>query len=119
MPPSDSVFAIHAGVYAEIQSEMAAQRLRDPVKARSTVKDWVDYLYRELQFGLRQAIGTRSLDTLLGNKGELDRTIYDYVRTRVEDKGIDVRGVGIKDLILPGEMKDLMNKVREALATEG
>lgn len=92
----------------------ATYRIADPVKARSTVKDWGDYLYRELQFGLRQAIGTRSLDTLLANKGELDRAVYDYIRDRVVENGIEVRGVGIKDLILPGEMKEILNQVVEA-----
>jgi len=28
--------------------------------------------------------------------------------------GLEVRSVGIKDVILPGEMKDLMNRVTEA-----
>ncbi len=89
-------------------------QVADLVKARGTASDWRDYLYRELQFGLRQAIGTRSLDTLLSNKGELDRAVYDYIRARVTDNGIEVRGVGIKDLILPGEMKDILNQVVEA-----
>lgn len=89
-------------------------QIADLVKARSTAKDWIEYLYRELQFGLRQAVGTRSLDTLLSNKGEVDRAIYDFVRTQVVDNGIEVRSVGIKDLILPGEMKDILNQVVEA-----
>ena len=74
----------------------------------------MEYLYREAQFGLRQAVGTRSLDTLLANKGELDRAVYDAIRTQVADNGIEVINVGIKDLILPGEMKDILNQVVEA-----
>lgn len=89
-------------------------KIADAVKARSNIKNWTEYLYREVQFGLRQAVGTRSLDTLLANKGEVDRAVYDAVHTQVADNGIEVIDVGIKDLILPGEMKDILNQVVEA-----
>lgn len=40
--------------------------------------------------------------------------MYDYIRNRVIVNGIDARGVGIKDLILPGKIKDILNQVVEA-----
>ncbi len=92
----------------------ATFKVTDPVKARSSLKDFEDFLYRELQFGLRQAIGTRTLDALLGSKGELDRVVYEHVSAKVAPHGVDVRSVGIKDLILPGEMKDILNQVVQA-----
>ncbi len=92
----------------------ATYQVTDPVKARSSLKDFSDFLYRELQFGLRQAIGTRTLDALLGSKGELDRVVYEHVSAKVATHGVDVRSVGIKDLILPGEMKDILNQVVQA-----
>jgi len=92
----------------------AAYQVSDPVKARSAFKDWNDYLYRELQFGLRQAIAVRSLDELLSDKGVLDQEVYRYVREKVTEQGIEVRNVGIKDVILPGDMKDILNQVVEA-----
>ncbi len=36
------------------------------------------------------------------------------VRQRVAALGLEVISVGIRDVILPGDMKDLMNKVTEA-----
>lgn len=92
----------------------ASWRISDAVQARSAVGDYKDALYRELQFGLRQAIGTRTLDALLANKGELDQVIADYAAPRLAGYGVELLGVGIKDLILPGEMKSLLNQVVEA-----
>lgn len=92
----------------------AAYQVSDAVKAKRAYKDWSDYLYRELQFGLRQAIAVRSLDELLSDKGVLDREVYQYVRDRVTEQGIEVRSVGVKDVILPGDMKDILNQVVEA-----
>ena len=44
----------------------------------------------------------------------LARELDGIVRVRVAGFGIDVVALGIRDVILPGEMKDLMNKVTEA-----
>ena len=97
-----------------LRVNLAAQyQVTDPVKARSELVNFTDYLYREVQFALRQAVSARTLDTLLGNKGELDQAIYSTVRQKVSDFGIDVRSVGVKDVILPGDMKDILNQVVE------
>ena len=36
------------------------------------------------------------------------------MRRRAAEPGLEVASVGIRDVILPGDMKDLMNKVTEA-----
>ena len=92
----------------------AAYQVRDPVLARARLADFAGYLYRELQFAARQAIGTRTLDALLGNKGELDTVLYHSVRDKAAAYGIEVQSVGLKDVILPGEMKDILNQVVQA-----
>ena len=92
----------------------ASLRVTDPVAARSKVTRYADYLYRELQFGLRKAVSGKTLDELLGDKASLDADIFAYVRGRVVELGIEVLGVGVKDVILPGEMKDILNSVVQA-----
>ena len=89
----------------------AVYRIADPVKARDDLGNIAEYLYRTLQFGLRQAIGTQPLDGLLGDKDQLDRVVRNYVAERVEPHGLALETVGIKDVILPGEMKDILNQV--------
>lgn len=92
----------------------ASIRVTDPVAARTKVAKYGDYVYRELQFGLRKAIAAKTLDELLGDKALLDADIFGYVRGRVNELGIDVLGVGVKDVILPGEMKEILNSVVQA-----
>jgi regulator of protease activity HflC (stomatin/prohibitin superfamily) len=92
----------------------ALWQVLDVVKARTALTNFVDYVYKELQFALREAVGTRTLDELLGQKGALDREIADVVRSKVEEHGLAVRSVGVKDVILPGEMKTILNQVVEA-----
>ena len=92
----------------------ALWQVLDVVKARTALTNFVDYVYKELQFALREAVGNRTLDELLGQKGALDREIADVVRSKVEEHGLAVRSVGVKDVILPGEMKTILNQVVEA-----
>jgi regulator of protease activity HflC (stomatin/prohibitin superfamily) len=92
----------------------ALWQVLDAVKARGALTNFVEFVYKELQFALREAIGARVLDELLGDKGALDREIGDVVRAKVAELGLAVRSVGVKDIILPGEMKTILNQVVEA-----
>src|SRR5690242_916342 len=92
----------------------ALWQVLDAVKARSTLSNFVEFLYKELQFALREAVGGRTLDELLGDKGALDREVGEAVRAKVKEHGLAVRSVGVKDAILPGEMKTILNQVVEA-----
>ncbi len=74
----------------------------------------VDFLYKELQFGLRAAVGTRTLDELLENKTVIDDVVNQHIKRRVEGCGLEVERVGLKDIILPGDMKVILAKVVEA-----
>ncbi len=93
---------------------VAQYRVTDAVQARNELKSPVDWLYRELQFALRQAVGSRTLDALLGNKDQLDRAIFEPVVNAAAGYGLTLTSVGVKDLILPGEMKTILNQVVEA-----
>ena len=92
----------------------ATYQLADVETAVRAVKDPLDHLYKEVQFALRGAVGTRTLDALLEDKAAIDRTVADALKARFDAIGISVKSVGVKDIILPGDMKDLLGKVVEA-----
>ncbi len=92
----------------------ATYQLADVEKAVRATRDPLDHLYKEVQFGLRGAVGTRTLDALLEDKEAIDRSVADHLKAHFEAIGIAVKSVGVKDIILPGDMKDLLGKVVEA-----
>lgn len=92
----------------------ALWQLLDIVQARSGLQNFVEFVYKELQFALREAVGGRTLDELLGAKGDLDREIQASVLGRIGKHGMQLVSVGVKDIILPGDMKEILNKVVEA-----
>jgi regulator of protease activity HflC (stomatin/prohibitin superfamily) len=89
-------------------------KVADPLKAVTTVEDHRHALYREAQLALRAVVGTRELDALLSDKDAVAKELDGVVRGRAAGFGVEVVALGIRDVILPGEMKDLMNKVTEA-----
>ncbi|WP_322086426.1 slipin family protein [Burkholderia sp. BCC1999] len=86
----------------------------DVLRAFGQLQRPVEHLYRELQFALRSAVGTRSLDELLEDKQSIDEVVIAQVRARLGDSGVDVRSVGVKDIVLPGDMKTILAQVVEA-----
>ena len=92
----------------------AGYRVSDVLAAHAKQAKPVDFLYKELQFGLRAAVGTRTLDELLENKSVIDEVVEAHIRRRVAGFGLEVESVGVKDIILPGDMKLILAKVVEA-----
>jgi regulator of protease activity HflC (stomatin/prohibitin superfamily) len=72
------------------------------------------FLYRELQFALRAAVGTRTLDALLEDKGAIDASVAEHILPKTAEYGIEIESVGVKDIILPGDMKTILCQVVEA-----
>ena len=92
----------------------AGYRITDVRAAFGKQAKPLEYLYKELQFGLRAAVGTRSLDELLENKSIINEVVGAHARKAAEGYGIEVDSVGVKDIILPGEMKTILARVVEA-----
>lgn len=84
--------------------ELAYSRLAKPA----------EHIYRELQFGLRAAVGTRSLDELLENKQIIDEVVSQHLAAKLQGFGVSICSLGVKDIVLPGEMKLLLAQVVEA-----
>lgn len=92
----------------------AFRRIVDPERLVAAVPDVDAWLYRLVQFAIREAVAGRSLDEVLSAKAALDAELRDYVRARIADSGVEVTELGVKDVILPGEIRELVNKVVEA-----
>lgn len=93
---------------------LVTYQVLDPYKAVVVVNDHVQALYREAQLALRAAVGTRSLDALLADKESVGGEVRNAIAQRATEFGVVIRGVGLRDIILPGEMKTILNQVIEA-----
>ena len=89
-------------------------RVTDPVKALTAVDEYRQSLYREAQLALRAQVGANELDAFLVEKNKLSETLEQAVRKRAVSIGLEVNSFGIKDVVLPGDMKTILNRVTEA-----
>jgi regulator of protease activity HflC (stomatin/prohibitin superfamily) len=89
-------------------------RVRDPEVAVHEVEDYEAWLYHDLQMALRDAVGALTLDELLSKRGDLGRSVAAEIRGKAEAYGLSIQDVGLKDVTLPGDMKEILNQVIQA-----
>ena len=89
----------------------AQYKVVDIEKALLRNKDYDKQLYVAFQLALREHVSTMGFDELLEKK----ETIAPFVLQRVKEDafclGVEVAGFGIRDIILPGDVKEIMNQV--------
>ncbi len=86
-------------------------RINDPVKALHTVKNYEEQLYILMQLALREYIGAYTLDEILERKESISAQVVAAIKDRTSEMGIELLSAGVKDVILPGDVKDIINQV--------
>src|SRR5262245_30559617 len=95
----------------------AFTRVVDAEKAALAAGDVSGTVYRLVQFAIREAVATRTLDEILAARDTIDREVRAYVAERAASLGVEIGEIGVKDVILPGDVRELLNKVVEAERT--
>jgi regulator of protease activity HflC (stomatin/prohibitin superfamily) len=75
------------------------------------IDDFAEQLHVAAQLALREYVGKYRLDDLLENKEELSRFIFDRLKAGEKALFVEIVDAGVKDIILPGEIRDIMNTV--------
>lgn len=92
----------------------ADYRIVNPVVALHDVQDYRAALYSALQLVLREAVQARTLDGLLANRAALSQEMLEPARAAAQDLGLELLKVGVKDIILPGDVKKMLAQELEA-----
>jgi len=83
----------------------------DIEKALLNNKDFEKQLYIAMQLVLRAYVGTYTIDELLARKVSIAEAVFTEVKVEAAKLGVTVLNYGIRDVILTGEMKEIMNQV--------
>ncbi len=89
----------------------AQYKVVDIEKAILQNKDYEKQLYVAFQLALREYVAAYGFDELLEKKETIAPFILEAVKMAAENLGVEVNNFGIRDIILPGDVKDIMNKV--------
>ncbi len=86
-------------------------KIMDYVKIHSEIDNYEEQMHIALQLALREYIGKYRLDEILENKEQISDFVFKKLKERVSEYYIEVFDAGVKDIILPGEIRDIMNTV--------
>ncbi|WP_299519499.1 slipin family protein [Winogradskyella sp.] len=86
-------------------------KVTDVEKALLDNKDYEKQLYITMQLVLRAYVGAYTLDELLERKDNIAEAVFEDVKASASKLGVTILNCGIRDVILTGEMKDIMNQV--------
>ncbi|MFD2670954.1 slipin family protein [Marinicrinis sediminis] len=85
-------------------------KIVNPIRSLE-MKSFDEQIHIQLQLILREYVGTLKLDELLKRKEDIASFVLSRLQEKGEAFGIHFLSAGVKDVILPGEMKDILNTV--------
>ena len=90
---------------------MCTYKVVNPRTMIETIKNLENQVYACVQLVIREYVGRYRLDELLQQKEEISQFIFKRLKELEKDYCIEFKSAGIKDIILPGEIRDIMNTV--------
>lgn len=90
---------------------VCSYRITDAVKAVSERSNLGDSIYSFIQMTVRELVGNYRLDEILEKKVEIGSELMEIAKKSEADFFVTFASFGIKDIILPGEIRDIMNTV--------
>src|SRR5690349_3084287 len=89
-------------------------RVVDPVAAVERVADYGDRIYSDVQLAARRSLASMTLEAILTNRNQLSEDILRDVETVSAGYGVQIIRADVKDLVFPGNLQEIMNRVLTA-----
>ncbi len=86
-------------------------RIIDYVRIITEIDNYEEQMHVAAQLALRDYVGKYRIDEILENKEEMSKYIFERLKEKEKELYVDITDAGVKDIILPGEIRDIMNTV--------
>ncbi len=86
-------------------------KIDDYVKIATEIDDYEEQLRVAVQLALRDYVGKHKLDEILENKDAISAFVAAQLADKAKALYLTVYSADVKDIILPGEIRDIMNTV--------
>ena len=86
-------------------------RVTDYVKILTEIDDFAEQMHVAAQLALREYVGKHKLDEILENKDQMSQFVFAKLKSKEKDLFVEITDAGVKDIILPGEIREIMNTV--------
>ncbi len=89
-------------------------RIKDPIQVIMKIKDVTESMFQLAQATTRSVVGQSELDEILSKRYKVNKRIQSILSDFIDDWGLEVETVEIKDVELPEGMKRAMARQAEA-----
>jgi len=89
-------------------------KVSDPVAALHQVSNHDERLYSDVQLAARRSLASMTLEQILTNRNQLSEDILREVKSGAASYGMAILRADVKDLVFPGNLQEIMNKVLAA-----
>jgi regulator of protease activity HflC (stomatin/prohibitin superfamily) len=89
-------------------------RVIDATTAIHAVENYEERLYSDVQLAARRSLAAMDLEEILTNRNRLSEEILAEVQDSADGYGVTIRRADVKDLIFPGNLQEIMNRVLAA-----
>lgn len=89
-------------------------RVTDPTAAVQVVDQYEERLYSDVQLAARRSLASMALESILTNRTQLSEDILREVTATAAGYGVAILRADVKDLIFPGNLQEIMNRVLAA-----
>lgn len=85
----------------------------DPVAALHNVASYEERIYEDVQLAARRFLASKVLEAILSDRNEISDAVRDDVRGSASHYGVEILRADVKDLVFPGNLREIMNQVLE------
>ncbi len=88
-------------------------KITNAADAAHNVASFEDRIYEDVQLAARRYLASRKLEQILTDRNEISDTVRDDVKETASSYGVQIIRADVKDLIFPGNLREIMNQVLE------
>lgn len=92
-------------------SLVCTYRIKDYIKVITDIGNYSEQIHIACQLAMREYIGKYRLDEILESKEQMSEYILSKMQEKAEQFFVDIYETSVKDIILPGEIREIMNTV--------
>jgi regulator of protease activity HflC (stomatin/prohibitin superfamily) len=89
-------------------------KVQNPRAALHEVESYSDRIYGDVQLAARRSLASMTLEEILTNRNKLSEDILQDVKESATTYGVAILRADVKDLIFPGNLQEIMNRVLAA-----
>ncbi len=86
-------------------------RVTDYVRILTEIDNFAEQMHVAAQLALREYVGKYKLDEILENKFQMSEFVFKKLKEKEKELFVEITDAGVKDIILPGEIREIMNTV--------